>query len=243
MANPGVFAACSGTKRASGSASRLSYQPRMILLFHRAAHPAEPAFPSRSPAALESVPAFPQPVRRSLHRTRIHRLRAELKRSPCVTRVLENWLSETTLSSACFPTGSVFRKADWPAPMRLTGFLLDGGPEQHLPPELVEFCQAGLPPPVFTSARAWRAFGRPCSGRHRGDRDPGRARHSSDEVSRSIARVVAACRGRHCAFASFQNFFPPLKATIVHHGGIGTGGQCPGCRCPPIDPSALLRSN
>jgi UDP:flavonoid glycosyltransferase YjiC (YdhE family) len=146
-------------------------------------------------------------------------VRAALGLKP-TRRILSNWLSRQ-LVIGMFPEWFGPPQADWPTQMRLVGFpMFDGVPEQALPPEVLKFCEGGLPPVAFTfgtgmahSARLFREALDVCAilGR-RGIFLTKYRNQLPDVLPPSVL---------HCDFAPFQKLFPHCAA-VVHHGGIGT---------------------
>jgi rhamnosyltransferase subunit B len=158
-------------------------------------------------------------------------LRASLGLKPA-RRILGNWFS-SQLVIGMFPDWYGPPQADWPSQMRLTGFpMFDGGKNETLAPEVLEFCQAGNPPVAFTfgtgmahSAHLFRAALDACTTL--GVRGIFLTKFR-DQLPETLPSSVL-----HCAFAPFQKLFPHCAA-IVHHGGIGTTANAMAAGIPQL---------
>lgn len=161
----------------------------------------------------------------------LNRLRASLGLRP-LRRIFQNWLSPE-LVLGLFPEWYGQPQADWPPQMRLIGFpLFDGGRDEDLPPQLVEFCRAGTPPVAFTfgtgmahPAELFRAALEACS--ILGVRGIFLTKYS-DQLPHPLPDSVV-----HCASAPFQKLFPQCAA-VVHHGGIGTVAKAMAAGTPQL---------
>ena len=148
-----------------------------------------------------------------------NRVRAKFGLKP-LRRILSHWLSRQ-LVIGMFPEWYGQPQADWPSQIRLTGFpMFDGGQNESLPPEVLDFCRAGTPPVAFTfgtgmahSADLFRAALEACA--ILGARGIFLTKYR-DQLPASLPASAL-----HCAFAPFQKLFPQCAA-VVHHGGIGT---------------------
>jgi len=220
VANPAVFAASLVHEKIGVSWANLIAQPWLIP--SSIAPPVMPGFSFLSHA--------PRPVWKLLYRgidcagdffigRKLNGLRASLGLKP-VRRILGNWFSRQ-LVIGMFPDWYGPPQADWPSQVRLTGFpLFDGGKNETLAPEILEFCRAGAPPLAFTfgtgmahSAKLFRAALEACA--ILGVRGIFLTKYR-DQLPDSLPPSMI-----HCAFAPFQKLFPHCAA-VVHHGGIGT---------------------
>jgi UDP:flavonoid glycosyltransferase YjiC (YdhE family) len=124
-------------------------------------------------------------------------------------------------------------QADWPARMRVTGFVFYNGPA-GLPPELDAFLNAGPPPVVFTLGSS--AVGA-----------AGRFYHESAEAAARLGARAVLLTGGFAANrparvpgnvllvdrAPHQLLFPRARA-VVHQGGAGTTAQALRAGCPML---------
>src|SRR5205085_298614 len=139
---------------------------------------------------------------------------------PRMRRIFHWWLSPERVLGM-FPDWYGVPQRDWPPQLKLTGFpLYDGRPTAELAPELVDFCQSGAPPIVFTfgtgmmhAARLFEAAVQACQKLDRPGLLLTKYRHQ--------LRGNLPANVRHVEYAPFQKVFP-LCGAIVHHGGIGT---------------------
>ena len=137
-----------------------------------------------------------------------------------VRRIFKWWISPD-LAVGLFPAWFAEPQPDWPSQMRIAGFpMLDGTAVKDLDSEVLEFCQAGEPPIVFTFGTGMM--------------------HATD----LFREALAACRStgkrgifltehrhqlpdtlpdtvRHFPFVPLRQLLPHCAA-VVHHGGIGT---------------------
>ena len=147
-------------------------------------------------------------------------------------RIFQNWLSPQ-LALGMFPNWYGPPQSDWPPQMQLTGFpLFDGGRNNRLADEVMNFRGSGPPPVAFTFGTGMR--------------------HSA-ALFRAALRATELCGVRaifltkhrdqlldplppsvlHCGFAPFEQLFP-LCAVVVHHGGIGTVAQAMAAGTPQL---------
>lgn len=232
VANPGVFAASLVHEKLGMPLANLILQPWMI-----PSSIAPPIMPN-----FTFLAGAPRPVWKVFWRgldvvgdilfgRELNGLRAALGLKP-MRRIFQNWLS-SQLVIGMFPDWYGPPQADWPPQVRLTGFpMFDGGQEETLPPEVLEFCRAGTSPVAFTfgtgmahSAGLFRAALEACGilGVHGIFLTKYR-----DQLPDSLPASVL-----HCAFAPFQRLFP-LCAAVVHHGGIGTVAKAMGAGTPQL---------
>jgi UDP:flavonoid glycosyltransferase YjiC (YdhE family) len=150
---------------------------------------------------------------------RLNRLRRTMGLGP-VRRLFRWWLSPD-LAIGMFPEWYGPPQRDWPAQMRLAGFsMYDGGRRRGLPRDVLEFCEAGDPPIVFTfgtgmmhAAGAFRAGIDAC--RALGARGLFLTKYR-EQLPDPLPPAI-----HHADFAPFRELLPRCAA-IVHHGGAGT---------------------
>ena len=149
----------------------------------------------------------------------LNALRATLGLPPA-RRIFRDWLAPQRLIGL-FPDWFGPTPKDWPPPLRLAGFpQFSGAPETTLPPAILQFCQVGPPPVVFT-------FGT-------GMAHPGELFRLALDACRQLGvRAIFLTKFPdqlppelpatiiHSAFVPFPQLFPHCAA-LVHHGGIGT---------------------
>jgi UDP:flavonoid glycosyltransferase YjiC (YdhE family) len=153
----------------------------------------------------------------------LNRFRATLGLPP-VNHIFGDWLHSPQLVLGLFPDWWGPVQPDWPAALRLTGFVLhDGAGHYEIPPRAEDFLASGPPPIVFT---------------------PGSAGSNLHGIFReSVAACRLTChRGmlvtnwneqippdlppnvRHFPYLPFSQILPRCAA-LVHPGGIGTIAQ------------------
>jgi UDP:flavonoid glycosyltransferase YjiC (YdhE family) len=232
VANPGVLAAALVHETHAVPLANLILQPWMIP--SSIAPPVMPGFTFLTHA--------PRPVWKvfwrgldvvvgSLIGRELNGLRAQLGRKPA-RRILQNWLSRQ-LVIGMFPDWFGPPQADWPAQIRLVGFpMFDGGPGPALPPEVLQFCEAGPAPVAFTfgtgmahSANLFREAMAACA--ILGRRGIFLTKYR-DQLPDPLPPTVL-----HCEFAPFQTLFPHCAA-VVHHGGIGTVAKAMAAGIPQL---------
>jgi UDP:flavonoid glycosyltransferase YjiC (YdhE family) len=153
----------------------------------------------------------------------LNRFRASLGLPP-VQRVFAEWLHSPQLVLGLFPDWWGPIQPDWPAALRLTGFVLhDAAGHYDIPPELEDFLSAGPPPIVFT---------------------PGSAGANLHGFFRESVEACRITGHRAMLVTSFPEQLPPdlppnvrafpylpfsqilpRAAALVHPGGIGTIAQ------------------
>jgi UDP:flavonoid glycosyltransferase YjiC (YdhE family) len=178
----------------------------------------------------------------------LNRWRAELGLPP-VSRVFNAWLHSPQRVLACFPDWFGEPQSDWPAQVRVTGFLLSDescAPDARGTPrppadaredpagaaELEQFLSSGAPPIAFTPGSA--------------NRHAAPFFEAAIEATRRIGRralLVTAYREQlppslpphvhHAAYAPLKTLFP-RTAAAVHHGGIGTCAQALAAGVPQL---------
>jgi len=161
----------------------------------------------------------------------INRLRQSLDLRP-VRRILR-WPVPPDLAIGLFPDWYGPPQPDWPAGIRLAGFLHYDGPANFdLPVELREFCRCGPPPVAFTfgtrmmhAADLFREALSAC--RTIGTRGVFLTRYPA-QLPRPLPPEV-----RHCEFAPLRELLP-LCAALVHHGGIGTTARALAAGTPQL---------
>jgi rhamnosyltransferase subunit B len=166
---------------------------------------------------------------------------------PPVERVFETWLHSPQRVLGLFPDWFAAPQPDWPAQVRLTGFVLSD--ETCAPPVSVvgsathgtadaaagsfeRFVTGGDEPIVFTPGSA--------------NRHGGAFFRAGIEAAGAIGRRALLVTGYpdqlpsplpshayHLGYASFANLFP-RAAAVVHHGGIGTCAQALAAGVPQL---------
>lgn len=161
----------------------------------------------------------------------LNRVRAELGLKP-QRRIFTNWLSRQ-LVIGMFPEWYGQPQADWPAQIQLVGFPeFDGGFDDALPREVLDFCQAGTPPVAITfgtgMAHSAALFQTALEACHMlGERGILLTKYRN-ELPNSLPATLL-----HCPFAPFQKLFPHCVA-VVHHGGIGTTAKAMAAGLPQL---------
>ena len=149
----------------------------------------------------------------------LNKLRVSLGLKP-IRRIFQWWISPD-LAIGMFPEWYAKPQRDWPPQMRIAGFPMFEGPTaEKLDAKVLEFCQAGDPPIVFTfgtgmmhAADLFRQAVEVC--RHIGTRGILLTKHRQ-HLPDALPTAV-----RHFEFVPLQLLLPHC-GTIVHHGGIGT---------------------
>ena len=149
----------------------------------------------------------------------LNALRATLGLPPA-RRIFRDWLAPQRLIGL-FPDWFGPTPKDWPPQLRLAGFpQFSGAPEAALPPAILQFCQAGPSPVVFTfgtgmahPAALFRQALEAC--RHLGVRAFFLTKFR-DQLPPELPPAIMPS-----AFLPFSQLFPHCAA-LVHHGGIGT---------------------
>ncbi len=137
-----------------------------------------------------------------------------------IRRIFQWWISPD-LAIGMFPPWYANPQPDWPSQMRIAGFpMFDGPTDECLNPEVLEFCQTGDPPIVFTfgtgmmhAADLFRQAVEAC--RRIGLPGILLTKHGN-QLPNALPPTV-----RHFDYVSLQQLLPHCAA-IVHHGGIGT---------------------
>lgn len=232
IASPGVFAATLVHEKAGLPLVNLILQPWMI-----------PS--SIAPPIMPGLPFLqwaPRPVWKMFSRALnafgdvfvgrdLNRVRTSLGLKP-LRLIFDNWLSPQ-LVLGLFPDWYGQPQADWPRQMQLTGFpLFDGGEDEELPSDLLEFCRAGDPPVAFTlgtgmahSAAFFRTALNACA--LLGVRGIFLTKYK-DQLPKPLPASVF-----HSAYAPFLKLFPHCAA-VVHHGGIGTVAKAAATGTPQL---------
>jgi UDP:flavonoid glycosyltransferase YjiC (YdhE family) len=158
-----------------------------------------------------------------LVRSRTDGFRAELGLPP-VRRGFGAWSFSPLLVLGMFPEWFARPQPDWPSQVQLAGFpLFDEGQDTDLPPEAVEFLDAGEAPIVFTPGSAmahgkafFEAAVRACRS----------LKARAVLITRYQDQLPPALGSSIRAFSSvpFSRLFPRARL-VVHHGGIGTASQ------------------
>lgn len=161
----------------------------------------------------------------------INRVRARLG-LPRIRRVMEWWVSPDRILGM-FPDWYGPPQSDWPEQIRLTGFpMYDGAPTGPLADDVVEFCNAGAPPIVFTFGtgmmHAAAVFRAAIDAVHRLDRRAILLTKFREQLPVELPPNV-----RHFEFVPLQGLLP-LASAIVHHGGIGTTAKALAAGVPQL---------
>ena len=149
----------------------------------------------------------------------LNQLRASLELKPA-QRIFQWWVSPD-LAIGMFPEWYARPQPDWPSQMQIAGFpMFDGQSEEKLDAKVLEFCQAGEPPIVFTFGtgmmHATDLFSQAMETCHQvGARGILLTRHRQ-QLPDALPPAV-----RHFEFVPLGQLLPHCAA-IVHHGGIGT---------------------
>jgi len=151
---------------------------------------------------------------------------------PPVRRIFRWWLSPQRVIGM-FPEWYATPQPDWPPQMRLAGFpMFDGRTSGTLPPEVVDFCNAGTPPIAFTMGTGMMHaadFFAAATGACRilGQRGILLTKYPQQLPAPLPATMLP------CSFAPFQELFPRC-AVVVHHGGIGTTARALAAGTPQL---------
>lgn len=220
VANPGVLAARVVQERLRCPAATILFSPCLI--------PSVCAPPTFSQLSLPQWAPWPigllywrlfDGIATLLVGPKLNGLRKSLGLKP--VRRLNQWWLSPNLVIGLFPEWYAPRQPDWPAQIRLAGFLhYDGPATEKLSQELVDFCRSGPPAVAFTLGTGMRHaadFFREAveASRLAGVRGILLTGHP-EQVPQSLPPYI-----KHCRFAPFGELFP-LCAVAVHHGGVGT---------------------
>lgn len=161
----------------------------------------------------------------------LNRLRCSLGLRP--VRNLYRWCFSPDMNIGLFPDWYAPPQSDWPRPMRVAGFsMFDGAKTKDLPGELLEFCQAGERPVVFTfgtgmlhGKELFRASLECCEA----------LKVRGIFVTKFSAQLPAPLpkTARLERYAPFSQLFPKCAA-VVHHGGAGTTAQALAAGVPQL---------
>lgn len=161
----------------------------------------------------------------------LNRLRAQLGLPP-TRQVLSRWVHSPDLVIGAWPAWFAPPQADWPQPLKSTGFPLfdEGGAALH--PTLSAFLDAGAPPIGIT----------PGSAMAHGERFFVRALDACESLGRRVVLVSPyldrltrrlPASVHPAAWAPFSRLLPRL-AGLIHHGGIGTSAQALAAGIPQL---------
>ncbi|HEY3236483.1 MAG TPA: glycosyltransferase, partial [Polyangiaceae bacterium] len=139
-------------------------------------------------------------------------------------RSIYRWSISRQLAIGLFPEWYAPPQPDWPTQIHLAGFpLFDGGNDEDLPLDVLDFCRAGPPPVAVTfgsgmmhGTRLFRAAIEAC--RLRGERGLLLTKFEQ-QLPAPLPPFV-----HHCRFAPFGTLFRHCSG-VVHHGGVGTTAQ------------------
>jgi UDP:flavonoid glycosyltransferase YjiC (YdhE family) len=155
-----------------------------------------------------------------------HRLRAEVGLPPTSDSPLFEGQNSPALVLAMFSVLLADRQPDWPRQAVITGFpFYDQDGEAGMPPELVNFLDAGPPPLVFTLGSSAVVDAGPfyehgvAAARRLGRRAVLLVGKNPRNQPASLPDGIVAF-----AYAPYSELFP-RAAAVVHQGGIGTTAQ------------------
>lgn len=160
----------------------------------------------------------------------LNAFRAELGLGP-VSKIFSSWMNSPELVLGFFPPWFAEPQPDWPAKMRLTGFIEHqaGG---ELPAEVAAFLDAGDPPVVFTAGSA---------NVHGGDYFEAAVKAADLQGRRAVLLTrypeqlptVLPETVLHVEWAPMAALLR-RSALLVHHGGIGTMAQALAAGIPQL---------
>jgi len=152
---------------------------------------------------------------------------------PPARGILRDWWLSPQLIIGLFPDWLAAPQPDWPPQTLLSGFPLYDGPRSDtLPDAAAEFLAAGEPPIVFTPGSAMRhgaSFFRTAVETCQ------LLKRRGILLTRYAAQIpcpLPECV-RHFEFLPMTRLLPRCAA-MVHHGGIGTVGQCLAAGIPQL---------
>jgi len=162
--------------------------------------------------------------------------RAELGLPP-VSRLFKSWVHSPQRVLALFPPWFAQPQSDWPAQLRLTGFVLSD--DTCAPPagsgdtdRLNRFLGDGAPPVVFAPGSANRHATAFFQTAIDATAALGRRALLVSPYREHLPSSLPAHVG-HVPYASFSTLFP-RAAAVVHHGGIGTSAQALAAGVPQL---------
>ena len=200
-------------------------------------------------SGLPSSDWCPRPLKRAVFRSidrlldsvflpEVNALRTELGlpeigSSGCEWRSCSEWMNAPRLILGLFPDWFAPLQPDWPAQLRLTGFMnCDDDLEEKLSPELGRFLESGEAPILFTAGTAMRRGKRFFEESVKACRLLGRRAilitRFRDQIPGTLPDGV-----RHFDYAPFSLTLPRVAA-VVHHGGIGTIAQALAAGVPQL---------
>ena len=162
---------------------------------------------------------------------RVNRFGRSLDLKPI--RRLPRWGLSPQLTVGMFPEWYAPAQPDWPPQMRMAGFpLFDGGSENSLRRDVLDFCHAGGPPVAFTfgsgmmhAAGMFRTAVEAC--KTLGTRGIFLTRFEK-QLPSPLPPFI-----HHSTYAPFGQLFPHCAA-VVHHGGVGTTAQALAAATPQL---------
>jgi len=161
--------------------------------------------------------------------------RAELGLPP-VSRVFKSWVHSPQRVLALFPRWFAQPQPDWPAQLRLTGFVLSddtcGPPTERDSDRLTRFLNEGAPPVVFAPGSANRHATAFFQTAIEATGAIGRRALLVSPYHEHLPSSLPAHVG-HAPYASFSTLFPQAAA-VVHHGGVGTSAQALAAGVPQL---------
>jgi len=143
------------------------------------------------------------------------------------------WSFSPQLAIGMFPEWYAPPQPDWPRQMKLAGFpLFDGGNEEGLPGDVLDFCRAGRPPLAVTfgsgmmhGTQLFRAAIEAC--RLCGERAILLTKFGQ-QLSAPLPPFI-----HQCDYAPFRKLFRHCSG-VVHHGGVGTTAQALAAGIPQL---------
>lgn len=161
----------------------------------------------------------------------VNELRKSLRMPP--VRGVARWTFSRDLTIGMFPEWYAPVQSDWPHNTRLVGFSeFDGAAEANLPHEMLDFCQAGDPPVVFTFGSGmqhadllFQKAAQICANQHW--RAVFVSPHQS-QLPASLPKDILPC-----TYVPFHQLLPHCAA-LVHHGGMGTTAQALAAGIPQL---------
>lgn len=162
-------------------------------------------------------------------RPSLNRFRAESGLAP-LTRFYEEAVNGSEYIAGLFPDWFAAPQPDWPKNFRQLGFPTTRHTARPLPPDLVQFLEAGEPPVIWThgSANFFVQDFQECALRVSKELGLRCLLVSLQAPAKSLPHDAF-----HCSHVRFEDLFPHCRAA-VHHGGIGTTSKCIAAGIPQL---------
>ncbi|MBA3661551.1 MAG: glycosyltransferase [Gammaproteobacteria bacterium] len=152
----------------------------------------------------------------------LNQFRQELS-LPKIKHIYQMWLPSPELMIGLFPEWFAPIPADWPAQIKLTGFINYSGKTEPLSATLLGFLEAGKPPLVFTCGTYMTKGNDFFSTSIRVAAELGERAllltPYPEQLPRTLPQTIL-----HVDYAPFDLLLPKISA-LIHHGGIGTLAQ------------------